>query len=232
MIPNPEYNIWEHSAQVRRLYSQRAHGHHEMDSSAQGAELLAPYIEANSKAHPGSTPRLLDAGAGSGYFYHSLAKRNLAVDYYGLDYSPSLIEIGQSILPAYGLPKERLSCQAIEDIIDLHFDFIVLINTLTFCPDFREPLDRLMATKPQVILIRDNFGPETIIRWELDGYLDPGYEHLKAYWNQWNYTEVAEFLKEAGYLVHSVVDRRTGGQEELVVGKSYFWSWLRAEKEK
>lgn len=224
-IPDPSSNIWEHSRTVLELYAARARGEVEMDASAQGVEILAPYLTSTSYPQP---PRLLDAGCGSGYLWHSFKKRNLGVEYYGLDYSPSLIDLGQKILPEHGLPASRLRCETIEDIQGESFELVTLFNTLTFCPDFRQPLDRLAGTGPGIILIRDNFGPETIIRWELDGYLDPDYNHLKAYWNQWSLQEVTLFLEDYGYQCTPVVDRRTQGQMELVVDKTYFWSWLLA----
>lgn len=227
MIPNPELNIWEHSQNVRRLYAQRAHGHGEMDAAAQAAELLSPAI----KAWPGPwPPRLLDAGCGSGYLYHSFKKRALEVDYHGLDYSPSLVAIGQSILPAHGLAAEKLRLGAIEDLRGEFFDLAVLLNTLSFCPDFRQILHQLVETGAKVLLIRDNFGSETVIRWETDGYLDEGYNHLKAYWNQWSLREVTEFLAGCGFVCENFIDRRTRGEMEMVVNKPYYWGWLRASR--
>ncbi len=223
MIPNPEDNIWEHSRNVRELYARRARGEDEMDAAAQAAEIMTPFIR--KAARP---LRLLDAGCGSGYLWHSFHKRGQTVEYHGLDYSPSLIDIGREILPGYGLPAERLVCGRIEDLHGQAFDLVTLLNTLTFCPDFREPLDRLAGTGAKIMAIRDNFGPDTVIRWEPDGHLDPGYNHLKAYWNQWSTAEVTAFLAEYGFVSTQITDRRCGGRKELVVGKSYYWSWLLA----
>lgn len=225
MIPDPADNIWEHSQNVRELYRRRAHGHDEMDASAQGAEIAAPFIQRYS-----APPQLLDAGCGGGYLWHSFKRRGLAVDYFGLDYSPTLIDIGREVLPQYGLPAERLVCGAIEDVHDQAYDLVMLLNTLTFCPDYREPLDRLLNTGPKVLVIRDNFGAETIRRWEIDGYLDGGYNHLKAYWNQWSTDEVSEFISAYGYEVRPIADQRTNGRVEMVVDKPYYWSWLLAVK--
>lgn len=221
MIPDPADNIWEHSQNVRDLYRRRAHGHGEMDCAAQCAELLAPLLPRFERP-----PRLLDAGCGSGYLWHSFNKRGLTLDYFGLDYSPSLIAMGQEVLPAYGLPAERLKCGAIEDLVAQPYDVVTLLNTLTFCPDFRRPLDRLMATGAKIFVIRDNFGPGTEIRWEIDGYLDEGYNHLKAYWNRWSEDDVIDFLAAQGFQVNQVGDNRTQGAVEMVVGKTYYWSWL------
>lgn len=224
MIPNPELNIWEHSAIAAELYRRRARGEaQEMDASAQAADLLTPFIRQDE-----APLRLLDAGCGSGYLWHSFRRRGLAVEYHGLDYSPSLIRLGREELGRLGLLPERLQAGRIEDLSGQPFDLVTLINTLSFGPDFREPLHRLAETGARVILIRDNFGPETVIRWEIDGYLDPGYNHLKAYWNRWSTTEVMGFLAECGYKTTEIVDRRAGGQVEMVVDKPYYWSWLMA----
>lgn len=225
MIPDPLYNIWEHSQNVRELYARRAQGSGEMDAAAQCAEILKPFIVGSP-----SPPRLLDAGCGSGYLWHSFKKRGLAVEYYGLDYSPSLVEIGRGILPGLGLAAERLICGTIEDLHGQSYDLAALLNTLTFCPDFRRPLDRIIESGPRAIALRDNFGDETIIRWEIDGYLDDGFNHLKAYWNQWSRAEVIDFFNAAGYEVTVIKDKRTGGRMEPVVGKPYYWGWLLAVK--
>jgi SAM-dependent methyltransferase len=244
VIPDPADNIWEHSQNVRGLYRRRAEGEGEMDAAAQCAEILTPFIRRGAAppslmgadiAAPfirqyAAPPRLLDAGCGSGYLWHSFKKRGLAVEYFGLDYSPSLIDIGREVLPRHGLEAERLTCGAIEDVCGQSYDIAVLLNTLTFCPDYREPLDRLMETGAKILIIRDNFGPETLRRWEIDGYLDPGYNHLKAYWNQWQTDEVVAFIAASGYQVTPIPDRRTGGRMEPVVDKPYYWSWLLAVK--
>ena len=218
-----ELNIWEHSASLRELYARRAEGLEEMDASAQAAELLAPFIRASA-----SPPRFLDAGCGSGYLWHSFLRRGLAVEYYGLDYSPGLIEIGRRILPAHGVPAERLWCGRLEDLSGQKFEAAALINTLTFCPDFREPLERLAESGLRALVVRDNFGDRTRICWETDGWLDPGWNHLQGYWNQWSRAEVTEFLAERGFAVAPVEDARSRGQAEMVVGKTYYWSWLAA----
>jgi SAM-dependent methyltransferase len=222
--PDPNLNIWEHSAALRELYARRADGlEEEMDASAQAAELLAPFIRAAA-----APPRLLDAGCGSGYLWHSFRRRGLTVEYYGLDYSPGLIEIGRRLMPAHGVPAERLICGRLEDLHGRTFEAAALINTLTFCPDFREPLDRLADSGLKALVIRDNFGEQTQIRWETDGWLDSGWNHLRGYWNQWSRVEVTAFLEERGFTVAPAEDARTRGRPEMVVGKTYNWAWLTA----
>lgn len=225
MVPDAELNIWEHSATARELYIKRAHGLMEMDAAAQCAEILAPFIRGAPKP-----PRLLDAGCGTGYLFHSFKKRGLAVEYHGLDYSPGYIALAREILPAYGADPAHLACGRVEDLHGQAFDLVAMINTLTFCADFREPLDRLAGAGPAAMLIRDNFGESTERLWDVDGYLDEGHNHLKGYWNRWGFGEVAGFLAAYGYAAEPLVDRRARGRVEMVVDKPYRWSWLLARR--
>jgi 2-polyprenyl-3-methyl-5-hydroxy-6-metoxy-1,4-benzoquinol methylase len=89
------HNIWEHSTTVRELYARRARGEaEEMTCHRQAAELLAPLCAAGDS--------LLDAGCGSGYFFHSLRRAELNVEYHGIDATRCLVELGQDALPRFG----------------------------------------------------------------------------------------------------------------------------------
>jgi ubiquinone/menaquinone biosynthesis C-methylase UbiE len=193
-----------------------------MDCARQCAEILAPYLH-----EPGL--RLLDVGCGGGHFYHSLRRRGHDVDYHGLDYSPSIVKIAKKALKKFGVETDAVQLLDVRDLCGCEYDVVVMMNTMSFNADFRDVLDRLCQTKPKVMVIRDNFGPKTVINWEMDGYLDPGHNHLKGYWNQWSKKQVSEFLTSLGYNSSFLVDRRTKGRQELVVGKPYRWSWLVAE---
>jgi SAM-dependent methyltransferase len=193
-----------------------------MDSSAQGAELLAPFAAALK------SPRLLDVGCGGGHFYHSLKRRGLSADYFGLDSSRQAVRTARAAFETLGLDRGRIILGRVEDLFGLEFDLAVIINTMTFCADFRQPLDRIIDTGVRAVVIRDNFGPETEIRWEPDGFLDEGFNHLCGYWNRWSEAAVADFFSQRGFATKKVMDNRTKGQMELVVNKPYYWSWLLA----
>jgi SAM-dependent methyltransferase len=178
----------------------------------------------------GPDTRLLDVGCAGGHLRLSLARRGLECDYRGLDYSPSMVKLAKAALRTQGLDPDRIFLLDAANLRDKPFDVVVMINVLSFNPDFRIILERLAETGARAMIIRDNFGARTEVRWELDGHLDPGFESLKGYWNTWSRREVSEFLEERGYTCSFVRDERTRGRVEMVVGKPYRWSWLVASK--
>jgi SAM-dependent methyltransferase len=225
MTPNPELNIWEHSKGLRELCLRRAMNlEPEMDAASQAASILAGL-------GLGKGERLLDVGCGAGHFIHSLIKRGLDINYYGLDYSPSFISIGKEAYMKKGLDPERLFALSIDELYGFPIDIALYLNVLSFNPDFRRPLFRAVENGAKHILVRDSFGDKTIIRWEPDDYLDKGKTHLRSYWNEWSRAEVEEFFKSLGWKsVVFIKDARTGGETELVVGKPYHWEFMLAEK--
>jgi SAM-dependent methyltransferase len=224
VIPDPELNIWEHSGGLAELLKRRALDlEPEMDCAAQAAEILGALDPA-----PGS--RLLDLGCGAGHFLHSLRRRGIPLGYLGLDSSPTAVNIGREAFRELSLDPEMIRLASVEDLRGESADFALFMNVLSFCPDFRRPLDRAAACGARRILVRDSFGPETVMRWEEDGFLDPGWNHLKGYWNTWSRSEMRGFLEGLGFDSEFVTDRRTLGVVELVVGKPYHWEFLLASR--
>ena len=178
----------------------------------------------------GPSARLLDVGCGGGHFIHSLARRGIECDYRGMDSSLAMVRLARRSFKKLGLDPRRISLAEDCDLHDYRCDVAVMINVLSFNPDFRAPLERLAAAGPKAIIIRDNFGAKTVVKWERDGYLDEGFNHLKGYWNQWSRYEMTAFLLELGYRSDFIEDRRTRGRVEMVVDKPYRWSWLVARK--
>ncbi len=211
------HNIWEHSATVRDLYARRCRLEaEEMTCHAQAAELIAPLAAA------GDT--LLDAGCGSGYFYHSLVRRGLGLEYFGIDATSCLVDIGRAILPAHGLPADRLQTLPIEDV-DGEADHVACINVLSNVDNYHRPLERLLQTARKSVVLRESLAAAASYQYVTDRYLDPGVD-LKVHVNTYAIGEVARFAESYGFTVTVVEDRRARGEPEDVIGYSHHWTFL------
>jgi ubiquinone/menaquinone biosynthesis C-methylase UbiE len=215
------YSIWEHSATIRDLYTRRARGEaEEMICAAQAAELLAPLIQ------PGDA--LLDVGCGSGYFFHSLKRRRIAAAYYGIDAAPSLIAIGRRELPVHGLPAEQLRVLRIEDL-DGAFDHVLCMNVLSNIDNFHRPLERLLRVARKSLILRESAKEGALYNYVRDAFLDPGVD-LSVYVNAYDAREVEEFIASHGFRVRRIIDRRSGGAPEMVIGHPHCWTFFLAER--
>lgn len=192
-----------------------------MTAHAQAAELLAPYVTA------GDT--LLDAGCGSGYFFHSLRRRGIPVEYTGIDASPVLVAIGQQTMPEFGLSADRIRLLRIEDL-DGEVDHAVCLNVLTNVDNYHRPLERLLTMTRKTVILRESLKEGSDYRYVRDDFLDEGVD-LRVYVNAYDSDEVAAFVSAYGFAVRHDVDRRTGGAPELVIGHPHHWSFLIAERE-
>jgi SAM-dependent methyltransferase len=211
--------VWEHSATVRDLYTRRARDEvEEMTCAAQAAELLAPF------AQPGDS--LLDAGCGSGYFFHSLKRRAIPLEYHGVDAAPSLIAIGRRELPAHGLPSERLHVMRIEDL-DGAVDHVLCMNVLSNVDNYHRPLERLLAMAKKSLILRESVKQGATYSYVHDLYLDPGVD-LKVHVNGYDADELEVFIASHGFRVERILDRRSGGLPELVIGHPHWWTFFRA----
>jgi SAM-dependent methyltransferase len=215
------YSIWEHSAHLRELYARRCQLlEEEMTCAAQAAELLAPRVR------PGDT--VLDVGCGSGYFFHSLRKRGIPGEYWGIDASATLIGIGREHLPGFGLPPERLRVLRIEDL-DGEADHVVCLNVLSNLDNFHRPLERLLRCASRTLVLRESCSEPARYSYVRDEYLDPGVD-LKVHVNVYSTAEVTAFIESYGFDVVTVLDRRSGGRPELVIGYPHHWTFLVATR--
>jgi ubiquinone/menaquinone biosynthesis C-methylase UbiE len=216
-----KYCIWEHSTAVRELYARRCRLEEpEMTCAAQAAELLLPHVRA------GET--LLDVGCGSGYFFHSLRKRQMPVAYLGIDAAPSLIDVGRKYLPAYGLAPESLRVMRIEDL-DGRADHVLCLNVLSNIDNYHRPLERLLRCARKTVILRESLGERSSYLYVRDKYLDEGAE-LSVHVNTYCITEVMEYIRAHDFQVRSVIDRRTEGRAELVIDYPHYWTFLVAAK--
>lgn len=213
----PKFNIWEHSSTVRELYALRSQDRaEEMTCHAQAATLLAPHVT------PGDT--LLDAGCGSGYFHHSLRKRNIPVEYFGIDATSCFIELGQQHLPAFGLPAENLRTLRIEDL-DAAVDHVACINVLSNIDNYHRPLERLLLAARKTVILRESCSDMASYRYVRDHFLDAGVA-LNVHVNTYAIAEFIAFIQSYGYDVRMVRDERTGDAAEMVIGYPHYWKFF------
>jgi len=222
MIPDPKFNIWEHTRETLfDLYARRARKElPEMTCHKQAVELLAPHVRRGL--------RVLDAGCGSGYLLWSFIDRGLEIEYYGIDYTASFIEIGRKNIAPQVLNPKRLQIQAIEDL-EAEYDAVFCINTLSCLPNYHQGLERLAEAARHFLILRTALAEETLIRYETDDYLDEGYrgpDGLRSYFNIYAMDEIVQFLEDRGFEVKHVVDERTGDQPEFSAGKVFPWRFL------
>lgn len=213
--------IWEHSRTVHDLYRRRCRREaEEMTAHAQAAELLLDRVVV------GDT--LLDAGCGSGYFYHSLVARNVPAQYWGFDAAPSLVEIGRAEMPAFGLPAERLHTVRLEDV-DGEFDHVVCINVLSNIDNYHRPLERLLRMARKTVILRESLTDGASYSYVRDDYLDEGVE-LNVHVNHYDRAEITEFIRRYEFTPQFIEDRRSGGRPELVIGYPHHWAFVLAER--
>jgi 2-polyprenyl-3-methyl-5-hydroxy-6-metoxy-1,4-benzoquinol methylase len=215
------YNIWTHSSTVHDLYAQRCQLKAvEMTCAAQAAELLEPHVK------PGES--ILDVGCGSGYFFHSLRRRGLDVEYYGIDATQSLIAIGHEYMPAYGLPAERLMTMRIEDLMAT-VDHAVCLNVLSNIDNYHRPLERILNSVRKTVILRESLKQGAAFSYVKDEFLDVGC-NLKVHVNTYDVDEFCDFIRSYGFETKTVVDRYTGGEPEMVIGQPHYWNFVVATK--
>lgn len=212
--PRHPRSIWEYSKLYPELCLQRAGGGAaEMDSVRQARELL------EGRVADGST--LLDVGCGAGHAW--LGLRALGVSYHGIDSYARGIEIGRGLLPAEGLPADRLRALAVEDLPrDETYEVVLSLNMLSYQPMFHLPLEAMARAARQWLIVRSGFGDATTIRFLPDPWLEPGHETTRAYFNVFSRDDVRVLLESEGFAVTWVADRRQserfGGAPEVVAG--------------
>ncbi len=215
------HSIWKHAASVRDLYARRCRRDaEEMTAHAQAADLLAPRVAAGDS--------VLDAGCGSGYFYHALKQRRLPVEYYGVDACATLLDIGRDILPRFGLTADRLIEGRLEDL-DGAVDHVVCLNVLSNIDNYHRPLERFLTMARKSVILRESLKHGAEYHYVRDEFLDPGVE-LNVHVNHYDVDEVAAFAKARGFAAEIVVDRRTGGQPEAVIGHPHYWTFMVADR--
>jgi SAM-dependent methyltransferase len=187
-----------------------------MECHAQAAGLLVPYVT------PGDT--VLDAGCGSGYFYHSIRNRGLRVEYHGIDSTRYMIELGKRYLPRFGLNADNLHTLRIEDL-NAQADHVLCLNVLTNIDNYHKPLERLLLAARKTIIIRESCNEVPSCAYVKDRFLDAGV-NLKVHVNTYSTAEFVDFIKSYGFVVTIIRDARAQDSSEMVIGYPHYWKFF------
>ena len=216
------YNTWAYSASVQALYEQRWNRQAAvMTCAVQAAELLAGF------ARPGES--VLDVGCGSGSLFHALRDAGLDLEYWGIDPTPAFAALGQAALARLGLPPDRVQPVRLDDL-DARMDHIICLNVLSNLDNFHRPLERLLQGAAKSVILRESLGETAHYSYVVDRFLDPDRE-MRVHVNTYRTRDVLEFIEEFGFSAHTVVDRRTGGRPEMVIGYPHHWTFIVARRQ-
>lgn len=213
------FNIWRHSQVVKDLYCKRAQKiAEEMTCAAQACDILTSLVS--------SGDTMLDAGCGSGYFYHSLQKRGLDTEYFGVDSTLELIEIGRREMQKFGLHPDQLIHCRIEDV-NADVDHVICLNVLSNIDNFHRPLERLLLSARKSVIIRESMSNISSLNYVRDKFLDDGIA-LNVHINTYKLQEVLDFINGYGFDTEVIVDRRTNGKVESIIGHPHYWKFIKA----
>ena len=191
-----------------------------MTAHRQAVRLLAPEVTAGDS--------LLDVGCGSGYLFHALTDEELPVEYHGIDSAPSLLDIGRTWLPGYGLPPDRLIDMRIEDL-SAEVDHVVCVNVLSNVDNFHRPLERMLLAARKTVILRESMADFGQYSYVEDRFLDAE-APMKVYVNTYRMDEIGAFMESYGFDTQFEQDDYTKGEPQLVIGHPHHWAFAKATR--
>ena len=184
----------------------------EKESSKAVVDLIYPYLRSNS--------RILEIGCSSGHLLRTLNKKNLSLNYTGVDIDKYAISKGNEAISKLSLPGIN-SAELIEvsgtklPFAPNEFDVVISLNVLEHLNEPRYAIEEILRCAKSFIAIRTLVSDQTFIVKEVRNshhdYL--GYEHLDLpkpkdeldefgnpkvfiYQNVYNKTFIGEILNE------------------------------------
>lgn len=103
------------------------------------------------------------------------------------------------------------------------------LNVLSNLDNYHRPLERLLKCARKTVILRESCKEQASYAYVRDAYLDPGVD-LKVYVNAYCLSEFMDFIRSYGFEVDCVLDRRTQGQPEMVIGYPHYWKFFVAQK--
>lgn len=179
----------------------RTEGRAQLTCLAQAAELVRACVP------PGAS--CLDVGGASGYFYDYV--RGHVGSYCCVDNSPAYLEYGRAHYAEEGGRVSHVLADVLAYDPGARFDAVVCLGLFYTFPDFRAPLERLMALTGRALVIRALFAPRGETRYVpvMEGARD------HCYYNIFGYSDVTGFALSRGFAATWSADRHRldcGGQ--------------------
>jgi SAM-dependent methyltransferase len=148
---------------------------------------------------------ILDVGAGAGANLYYMAQRYTNYLFKGIDLNANLITLGNKKL------QENLVKNASLDEGDLYkipidyrnnFDGIVMFQTLSWLPEYKKPIKKMVSLNPKWIALTSLFyDGEVNCKIETQDYTRPlnNYPYKEAFYNIYAIRLVKELFEEYGY---------------------------------
>lgn len=150
-----------------------------------------------------SALNIVDFGSGQGANIYYMKQRYPQCKFTGIDINRTLVEKGND----YFAENDLLECSLhVGDIYNLEekycraFDGLVSYQTLSWLPDYKEPLEAMIKLEPEWIALSSLFydGPVSCTI-EIAGYYDNNSLYKKEFYNIYSLKLVKEYLAERGY---------------------------------
>ena len=149
--------------------------------------------------------RIVDIGAGMGETLSYMARRFPRVDFLGIELNQRHVERGNRMLRQVGLTNATLVTGDLFNLGQEHrnrYEGVVSIQTLSWLPESKAPLEHLMALNPKWIALTSLFfDGEINARIEIQDYTSPkrGKPYREAFYNVYSIPHVKQLFVEHGY---------------------------------
>lgn len=127
------------------------------------------------------------------------------------------------------MDPERFRLGWIECLED-RFDTILCFNVVTNSPHYALGLERLLRCARRRVLLREGLGPELVVRYTPNTYLDEGRRHIRVYHNTIRTRKWCGSSRSTASAWRACATSGPGTGTEMVVDIPHHWRILLAER--
>lgn len=153
--------------------------------------------------------------------FHSLKRRDIPIEYWGIDSCHDFVNIGRDVLPPFGLSPERLLIGRIEDL-SASVDHVLCMNVISNLDNFYRPLERILRSARKSVIIRESLSDYSSCLYVIDNYLNSS-EPLRVHVNTYAFRDICSLASELGFTTSFITDIRTDGHPEFIIGYPHHW---------